>query len=361
MKIVMATGGSGGHIFPALAVAAELTKGNHEIIFAGSLGAAAEKIKKAGYEVKNIYARGFSLKPAWSFFTSFFFLVKATWRSFLLLRSLAPDAVVGFGGYGGFPVVWAAAQLRYPTIIHEQNVIAGRANRLLGKFVNKVALSFEESRRYFPSQKIVLTGCPCREDNLTLSRQEIFAKFNLAEDRLTILVFGGSHGSRRINEEFIKTIPLLKNDINFQVIHLTGGKDFDKLKEEYRRLDVRNYLFRFLEKMEEAYTIADVAICRAGAMTVFEIAKFQLPAILIPYPFAGAHQRENARLAVGKGLAGMIEERDLTTQRLRDEILRITRDKFSREKAAQGAKKIYFSDSAVRLAQEIRLLRSIQK
>ena len=357
MKILIATGGSGGHVFPALCVAQELKKNNHQIIFAGTSGAITKKIEENGFDLAVLSSKGVSFASVNSFFVSIFYMMKAMVQSFSLLKDLKPDVVVGFGGYGAFPVLLVSSLLRYPTLIHEQNVVPGRANRILSKVVRKIAISFEKSRKYFPLSKTALTGCPCRSEKKQLTKEELLKKFNLQNNRFTILVLGGSQGSHRINQEFLKVAPLLKKDLEFQVIHLTGGQDCDDLKKKYDDIDIPVSLFSFLDEIEEAYRITDLVVSRAGAVTIFEIALFGLQAILIPYPFAKGHQRENAKILCDTNVAKMIEEKDLSTEKLKGEILNMALDKIPKDKIVQQTRNFFFPDAAVRLTNEITLLR----
>ena len=215
MKILIAAGGSGGHVFPALSVAQELRKNNHEILFITTRGVAMEKIIQKGFKSAIISARGVSLKTPLAFFIALSCMIKAFIESLTVILCFRPQRVVGFGGYGAFPALFAAALLRYPTLIHEQNVVPGRANHILASIVSKVAISFKESREYFSTHKTVFAGCPCRTKSTHSSNEEIFKKFHFDNSQRTILVLGGSQGSHKINEEFLKTANLLKNEMAF--------------------------------------------------------------------------------------------------------------------------------------------------
>ena len=359
MRIFIAAGGSGGHIFPALEAARELKKNHHEVIFFTTPGLGFKKIEEAGFPVFVVSAKGVPFNSIEKFFVSVFFMMKALRESFFFLRHFRPDVVVGFGGYGAFPLVLTARILRCPALIHEQNVIPGRANLLLSKFVNKVAVSFEKSRRYFRPQKILLTGCPCRASlGQRLPKEEIAKKFQLSAKIPTILVFGGSQGSRRINEEFLKAARLLKEKIAFQTIHVTGESDYSFVKKEYDALKVLSYVSSFLDDMSEAYGAADVVISRAGAVTVSELVIFAIPCILIPYPFAGGHQKENAQVLFKAGLAKIVEDKDLSADRLQKEIEILLIDKHDKEKLKQNMRYLCFPDAARNLAYEITLLKN---
>ena len=352
MKIIIATGGTGGHIFPALEVASALRAGGHEVFFAGTFGSAKEKIVQQGYVLEELHAKGLYTE-SWRAVLGFLIcMARSIFRSLGFVRRLKPDAILGFGGYGAFPLVLAGIIFHVPTMIHEQNVLPGRANRLLAKAVKKIAVSFEESKKHFNSKKTVLTGCPCRSFSGNLNKESCLKDFSLKENKFTILLLGGSQGSHRINAEWTKTIPLLKQELDFQFIHLSGRKDFEDLKQAYATVDIPYYLCSFLEEMEKAYAVADLVVARAGALTVTEIAALRLPALLIPYPYAGGHQKENARV-LESAMAKMIEEKDLSAEGLKDVILSFARDLTGPKTTADEVSGIYKPQAALKLAEEV--------
>ncbi len=353
MKIVLAAGGSGGHVFPALSTAIRLREDGHQIVFLTTPGIAAEKIKKENFEFFVLCAQGLTLNSPKSFLAAAFCMVKAFGQAFCFLRKIQPDVVAGFGGYISFPAVVAAFILRRPALIHEQNVVPGKANLVLSKIADKVAVSFEKSKKYFSAKKVVLTGCPCREHKTSLNREEILRRFNLQSGRLTILVTGGSQGSQRLNEVFLETIPLFKKELNFQVIHISGKKDYGRLKAQYESLGVQFCLFDFLDEIDLAYTVADLVICRSGAMTVNEVAWFALPAIFVPYPFAGGHQRENAKVLCEAHTASLIEQKDLSAEGLKEKIISMLARKLDKKEITVRVKNIFYFDAPLRLAREI--------
>ena len=353
MRVIIATGGTGGHIFPALNVASELRTGGHEISFAGTFGSAKEQIIQEGYALEELQAKGL-YTGSWRSVPGFLFsMIKAILKSFGIVRRLKPDAILGFGGYGAFPIVFAGAIFCIPTMIHEQNVLPGRANRLLAKMVKKIAISFKESEKHLGIKKTVWTGCPSRPALSGCSKASFLKDFSLQENKFTILLLGGSQGSHRINVEWMKTIPLLRQDLDFQFIHLSGQKDFEELNRDYAALDVPYYVCPFLAEMEKAYTVADLVIARAGALTVTEIAAFGLPAVLIPYPHAGGHQKENARILVEREAAEMIEEKDLSAERLKEVIMSFVRHPADQETITDRLRGIYEPRAALRLAEEV--------
>ena len=203
MKILIATGGTGGHIFPAIETAKALRVRGHQVSFAGVLGPAEDKIKALDFPVFSLAAQGLNDRSflGWLNFGSI--MSQAVWRSFGVVRKIAPDKIIGFGSYGAFPVVMAGALMRCPVLIHEQNVVPGKANALLSKIVKKVAISFEGSRKYLDPAKVVWTGCPCHHSAVP-SRSEGLLAFGLEENKKTIVLIGGSQGSQRLNEIFFE-------------------------------------------------------------------------------------------------------------------------------------------------------------
>lgn len=350
-RIVIATGGTGGHLFPAIQLAKELADHRHEIFFLGSFGACIEQLIGTGFRFENLYAKGLKLGSVGGFLNSSFLMTKAIFRSLKFLNEFKPHAVIGFGGYGAFPVVFSAILLRIPSMIHEQNVIPGRANKLLAKMVKKVAISFEDSRKFFNREDIVLTGYPLNIKDSHLSQSEIYHEFKLKEGVKTIFVFGGSQGSHAINTVFLKTVSRLKNEgLLFQVIHACGEKDYLWLKDEYVKLNISYFLSPFINQMAEAYKIVDLVVARSGAGTVTELGLFKVPSILIPYPYAGGHQKENALVLVNAGLARMIEEAALDEMILGEQIKQLLWNE-PQKKVFQDHL-IFPTDSVRRLAQE---------
>ena len=354
MKILLATGGSAGHIYPALAVAKELNRLGHDVSFAGVFGAWEKDVRQAGYPLHPVSARGFNPRHWGRAGISCLYMLKSLRESDILFNTSRPEAVLGFGGYGAFPVVFRAICRRYPTMIHEQNVRPGRANRLLAPWVSKVAISFEASRRYFRGRKTVLTGYPAYRVTAS-SGDAVKAReiFGLHGERSTLLVLGGSQGSRRINMMFKEALELLKLQLPLQVIHITGPKDYTEMSQFYSQQDIPHFLSAFINNMDQAYQAADVVVARAGAGTVMEIAAFGLPAVLIPYPYAAGHQKENAQELATAGSALIMEERKLTPVSLKDCLLNMLSRGGRHEARDQRPHPIFQPQAARRLAEEL--------
>ena len=352
MRVVIATGGTGGHIFPALKVAAEFRQRGHDVTFVGAFRDWRERIHGEGFVTKEIHIRGLNRRSLFELVGFGILMIKGVWDSFFIIKRLRPQVVVGFGGYGAFPVVLTAAVLGHPTLIHEQNVVPGKANKLLSRMVRRIAVSFERSKRYFPTEKTVLTGCPCLAPSENCDRRKSLAKFALRDDRKTILVLGGSQGSHRINREFVNVLKSLAGEFPLQIVHISGKMDYNELKEHYEGMRIPYCLYDFLMEIDQAYCAADVVVSRAGALTATEIALAHRPAVLIPYPHAQNHQKENAFLLQEAGIARVIEEKDLTQESLRQAIAEALKENPGPGVMKQRADAICLSDAAKRIVQE---------
>lgn len=351
MKIIIVTGASGGHLFPALGLAEEL-KNNGEIIFICDQGKAREGISKKGYQA--IVASSKKFRSWLNLFPFIFHLGQAFGQSLKIINDFKPQVVVGFGSYVSFPVVMAAKVKGIPTIIHEQNVMPGRANRILAQFVDRIAVSFAESERCFPKQKVFLTGCPIRSDILNVDKIGAGKRFNLSADKFTILVLGGSQGSHNLNVKFIQAISGIETKHNLQVIHLSGAVDYESVRAEYKRMGITHCVFAFLEEIGYAYKLADLVISRSGASTIAEITLFGIPAILVPYPFAYGHQLQNAKVLADYGGAIIIRDEDLSADLLRDKMLKLINDKQLLQEMSQKSRRLAMPYAAENLADVVR-------
>lgn len=356
MKILLATGASGGHIFPALVTAHELKQRGHSVVFGGVLKQAGAKIQLAGFECFEISAQGFSTRSLKTMIVFFGGVIKSLIESWRILNQVKPDSVVGFGGYGAFSLVMVAVLQRIPTMIQEQNVVPGKANRILSLFVKKIAVGFQSAQSRFSAKKVLLTGCPCRVLAQNLDRQSILAEFGLSEEMPILVVLGGSQGSHRINEEFIHCVDQLRAKFDFGVIHLCGSKDAAQCNAAYQKLAVVHWVASFTDQIDKVYAVADLVISRAGAMTVTEIAAMALPAILIPYPYAGGHQRENALVLTQTKVSRLIEEKDLTANVLVSAILQMLANPMTKADISKAYVGIYRQDAGIRLSDAIERL-----
>ena len=348
MKILIATGGTGGHIFPAIETAKALKVRGHQVSFAGVLGSAESKIKALDFPVFPLAAKGLNDRSflGWINFGSI--MSQAVFKSFGVIRKSAPDKIIGFGGYGAFPVVMAGALMRRHVLIHEQNVIPGKANTLLSKMVKKVAISFEGSRKYLDGAKLVWTGCPCHHSALP-TRSEGLNAFGLEENKKTIVLLGGSQGSQKLNEIFFELMKDMPS-ANYQAIHMTGQKDFPLYEERYHQAKLTVKVHAFINNIAQAYAAADLVIARAGAATVSELGLLGLPAVLVPYPFAGNHQKYNADVLAKVEAAIIVEQKDLSKTSLKEAVTRMLFANFSRQDIMKKTKGLFQTDAALQLA-----------
>jgi UDP-N-acetylglucosamine--N-acetylmuramyl-(pentapeptide) pyrophosphoryl-undecaprenol N-acetylglucosamine transferase len=348
MKILIATGGTGGHIYPAIETAKALRVRGHQISFAGVLGVNENKIKDLNFPVFSLAAQGLNDRSflGWLDFGSI--MSQAVYRSFGVIRKTAPDKIIGFGGYGAFPVVMAGSLMRCPVLIHEQNVIPGKANALLSKIVKKVAISFEGSRKYLDPSKVVWTGCPCHHSALPTKSEGLIA-FGLEENKKTIVLIGGSQGSQRLNEIFFELMKEI-SPAHFQAIHMTGPKDFALYEARYRELNLSVKAYAFIDNIAHAYAAADIIIARSGAATISELGLLGIAAVLVPYPFAGNHQKFNADILADRGAAIIVEQKDLTQSSLKEAVTRMLFLNFSREDILKKTQGLFQTDAALQLA-----------
>jgi len=325
MNVVFAGGGTGGHLFPALAIARKLeeTTGAVKITFIGTAkGIEAKIIPKEGYDIRFIRSEGLVGKNILKTIKSLSKIPLSLMDSYRVLKSIKPDVVLGVGGYSSGSVLLCAKLMGIPTMIHEQNTIPGFTNRILGKFVDTIAVTYHESIKFFPQDKTYLTGNPVREEILQGDRERGYRIFSLDKDRFTVFVFGGSSGASTINHavgEALVYLEPLKDRIQF--LHQTGEKDYDLIKEVYHSRGFKGTVVPFAYEMADAYAVADLIISRAGATTLAELTACGKAAILVPYPFAaGNHQEINARKLWDIGAAQMILDRDLNGKTLSDMI-----------------------------------------
>ncbi len=325
MRIVIAGGGTGGHIFPALAVAKELKKtiSDVSITFVGTVkGIESKIIPKEGYDIRFIRSEGLVGKDLVSTGRSLLRLPMSLMDSRRILKEIGPDLVMGVGGYSSGPLVLCARLMGIPSLIHEQNTLPGLTNRILGKFADSVAVTYHESMKYFPPEKTYLTGNPVREEILKGVRDRGCKTFSLDRELFTIFIFGGSSGAHNINHAIGEALVYLESfKKNVQFLHQTGEKDFDAVKEIYSSKGFKGTVLPFAYEMADAYAVADLIISRAGATTLAELTACGKASILIPYPYAaGNHQEINARKLWDAGAAQMLLDRELNGKTLSDMI-----------------------------------------
>jgi UDP-N-acetylglucosamine--N-acetylmuramyl-(pentapeptide) pyrophosphoryl-undecaprenol N-acetylglucosamine transferase len=345
MKLVIAGGGTGGHLFPALALVEEFKRRDvsTEIIFIGGRRGLEEKvIPEYGYELELLDVESLKKRQGLNRLRAIYKAIKGTFKALGILRKIRPDGVIGSGSYSSGPVVLAARLLGIKTMILEQNALPGLTNRLLGRIVDRVYTAFEQACGYFPPGSTVLAGNPIRRGIMQVEEEKApNGKFNL-------LVFGGSQGATTINAAFLDATEYLTDIWNsLRVIHQTGMEGYDAAKAAYRRKGLKVELLRFIDDMAKAYASADLVVCRAGATSIAEMTALGLAAILVPYPFStDDHQEVNARYLAERGAAVMIKQEELTGSTLASAIRRFFEDRAELERVKASVKLLGRPDAA---------------
>lgn len=318
-RIIIAGGGTGGHIFPALAIAHAMKAQAPatEILFVGAKGRMEmEKVPQAGFPIKGLDIAGFNRSSLWKNIGLPWKLIKSFFQVRKIVGDFMPDAVVGVGGYSSFPVLRYAQMKGIPTFIHESNSFAGKSNQMLGKGATRVFVVSEGMDRFFPASKMEVTGNPVRKSIAqkdAVSKEAALEGFGLVRGKTTILAMGGSLGARSINEALAGGLPALL-DAGLQVIWQTGKTGEGKWKEAGAG---KNGLWvgPFITDMEKAYAAADIVVSRSGAMAVAELCVVQKPSVFVPYPHAAEdHQRANAERLVKENAAMMIADNEVNTK-----------------------------------------------
>ena len=326
MRLVVAGGGTGGHLFPGIAVAEEFLSRDvsNEVLFVGTEhGIEARVLPRLGYRLECIATTGMRGKNRLSQLKGMVLLLKSYFQSKKILNEFAPDIVLGVGGYASGPLMLAARSFPCRRFIHEQNAVPGFTNKKLAGIVEKVFLSLEESSRFFPADKTLVTGNPLRKE--ILQEVQPGPVEQKETDTFKLLVFGGSAGAHSINMAMIEALPLLHGvSRQLSIIHQTGDKDLNEVKEAYCKEGFTAATHPFIHNMAEAYHWADLVICRAGATTLAEITACGKPCIFIPFPYAtDDHQRKNAEALVEKGAGFMLLNRELTGESLANMVLEL--------------------------------------
>lgn len=330
-RAVISGGGTGGHIFPALAIANELKRRNPsvEILFVGALGKMEmEKVPTAGYKIIGLPISGLQRKFTLENLSLPFKIVKSLWMANKLLKDFKPQVVVGVGGYASGPTLKAAIGMKIPTLIQEQNSFPGKTNKLLAPKVNKICGAFEGLEKFFPKEKIILTGNPVRSEMVDIEgkRQNGIEYFKLDPSRKTIFIMGGSLGARTLNDSMIEGLEKLESN-NVQVIWQCGKFYFNEMKEKLAQHSASHiHLHEFVSRMDLAYAAADVIVSRAGAISISELCLVHKPTILVPSPnVAEDHQTKNAMALVEKSAAILVKDSDARSV-LIDKIIELSKD-----------------------------------
>lgn len=336
MRFLITGGGTGGHIYPALAIANEIKDryGNAEILYVGTeKGMESELVPKEGFNFKTIRVKGFSRKFSKETFKTIKELFLGLNDSRKIIKEFQPDVVIGTGGYVCGPVVYIASKKKIPAIIHEQNAFPGMTNKILSRYVDKIALSFEESKKYFKyPEKIVITGNPVRKSLFLTNKYKTYKELKINPKIPFVLSFGGSGGQKKLNEAMLHVIEENIENPNIQILHITGNRFYEDFTSKLEKKDIKLKenikVLPYFFDMPKGLNIADLVITSAGAITLSEITALGIPSIIIPKSYtAEDHQVYNAKALEKKGASLVILEKDLSGKVLNSSIKNLLKDK----------------------------------
>lgn len=348
LSVIIAGGGTGGHIFPGIAIAQEFKRRNPEtqILFIGtSRGLETKIVPREGFDLHLIEVAALKRVSMLKRIKSLLMLPKSFFAVRSLIQQYKPHVVIGVGGYASGPMVLVAALMGVPTLVAEPNALPGFTNRILAHFVRSAAVTFEEARRFFGA-KAEITGNPVRAEFFAIP-----PKLPADNDAIHVFITGGSQGARAINLAMIGALPLLAEEKDrLSITHQTGESDYDKVRATYLEFGWRVEVKPFVEQMVDEFAKADLVICRAGATTVAELAAAGKPALMIPFPFAADdHQRKNAEAIERAGAGRMILQAELAPERLAQELLWLIRDPQQLARMAETSKKLGHPDAAAKV------------
>lgn len=359
MRIIISGGGTGGHIFPALSIAGAIRalKPDTEFLFVGAEGRMEmQRVPAAGYKIIGLPVAGFDRKHIWRNIAVLWKLLRSRIKARQIVRDFRPNVVVGVGGYASGPTLNVAEAMGIPTLIQEQNSYAGVTNKLLAKHARRICVAYEGMERFFPADKIMLTGNPVRQSltECKLSRAEAIAKLGFDPIRPVILIIGGSLGARTINESVLSQLSTIAES-RVQIIWQTGSYYFNDIKQRLSQQGCPPNLkvTDFISHMDEAYRAADLVISRAGASSISELCLLGKPSILVPSPnVAEDHQTHNAMALVNREAALLVRDAEATNQ-LIPLALKTATDDAKLRTLANNAKSMAFNDSAIVIAKEV--------
>lgn len=352
-KFIITGGGTGGHIFPAIAIANALKKKDekNEILFVGAnRRMEMEKVPKAGYQIAGVDIAGFNRSSLIKNIGLPYKIVKSFFQARRIIRDFKPDAVIGTGGYASFPVLRMAQWENIPTVIQEQNSFAGKTNMILGKRAKKICVASDGMEKFFPGKKIVLTGNPVRSSIVfsVVSKKDAAGFFGLDENKKILFVLGGSLGAKSINEAIDMHLEELL-DAGIQVIWQTGKPYAEKAKMRAKNKQ-GVWVGEFISEMENAYTAADIVISRAGAIAIAELCVMKKPVVFVPFPYAAEdHQTANAMSLVNKKAALMVKDKDAVNEAV-PEILELAKNEMLQEQLKKNLAQLAITDADDRIA-----------
>jgi UDP-N-acetylglucosamine--N-acetylmuramyl-(pentapeptide) pyrophosphoryl-undecaprenol N-acetylglucosamine transferase len=358
MRVMISGGGTGGHIFPAIAIANAVKEREPgtEFLFVGAEGKMEmEKVPAAGFRIEGLPIRGFQRSSLWKNIGLPMRLLRSMLKARKLVREFKPHVAVGVGGYASGPLLAAAQRMKVPTLVQEQNSFAGKTNKLLAKRVDRICVAYEGMERFFPKEKLLLTGNPVRQDVVRLEgkRPRGMEKFELREGAPVLFITGGSLGARGINRGIEAALPRLK-EAGIQVIWQTGIPYFEQAEKAVAQLGYTDCkVMRFVDRMDLAYAVADLVVARAGAISVSELCLVRKPAILVPLPTAAEdHQTHNARALTDRQAALLVKD-DRAVEELGDAVLCLINDRAQLEKFSATMSTLGMNNAADMIAAEV--------
>lgn len=348
MRVILAGGGTGGHLFPGLAVAREFRRRDAmmEILFVGTnYGIEARVLPREGFPLERLTVKGLKGRGWRGYFDALYGVPAGLVQSFGIIKRFGPNCIVGLGGYASGPLLVAGKLRGIRCAIMEQNLQPGFTNKMLARIVDKIFTSYPQTASYFPGEKVLETGNPVRWQTLPAVRKS---------EKFTLLAFGGSAGAHRINTALLDALRQMTDLApQLRILQQTGQADFPATSKAYQALPFEAEVLPFIEKMDEAYARADLVLCRAGATTVAELTAFGKAAILIPYPYAiYDHQRWNAQALADRGAAEMIPDRELSGEALAQRIRAYVADRGLIEAMANSARAMGRPQAAERIVDE---------
>lgn len=360
MKIVVSGGGTGGHIYPAVAIIEEFRRRDPEvkILYVGTEhGLENNIIPDLGINFKKIHVKGLPRKINKKSLIALKELFKGLRESKKIIRTFQPDIVIGTGGYVSGPVLFAAARSKIFTVFHEQNSYPGITNKILSNYANLYFVTFKESIKHFKNnQNAVVSGNPIRNrfENMSSDKKEDYNYFQLDKDKKTVFSFGGSNGADSINQAVLKMLDMIKGDMDMQLIHVTGKNNYDDFIEKAGLLPENIKVYPYMKEMDKAYNVSDLIITSSGAITLSEISYIGLASILIPKSYTTEnHQEYNARVYEDNGAAKVILEKDLTAKNLYQDIKNIISSPARLQEMKLESKKLAKPNAAKIIVDEI--------
>jgi UDP-N-acetylglucosamine--N-acetylmuramyl-(pentapeptide) pyrophosphoryl-undecaprenol N-acetylglucosamine transferase len=357
-KIIISGGGTGGHIFPAIAIAREILVRDPEaeLLFVGAEGRMEmEKVPQAGFKIIGLPVEGLQRKLTWKNIRVLLNFYRSLKLAGSIVKSFQPDAVVGVGGYASGPVVRAASKYRLPVLIQEQNSYAGITNRLLARNASRICVAYEGMEKYFPAEKIVLTGNPVRENIIpTASRKkEAMEYFGITGEKPVVLVIGGSLGAKTINESIFRNIGLIESS-EVTVVWQTGSLYYRDIQQKIQEMPLKNLVYMdFINRMDLAFSVADIIVSRAGAGTISELCLVGKPVILVPSPnVAEDHQTKNAMALVNRNAAILVRDSD-AFEALIPKAFELIKDSRQREILSQNCSHMSLKNAASKIVDEL--------